>query len=109
MARQRRHSVHRAWYALGSRCAQYGNSYKNEWTANEACCVCGGGVTETPAPAQETPAPTQETPAPTTGEKCGGKRVRKEWRALTLDERVRVIKAFRLLKQQGKYDKYPQI
>lgn len=35
-----------AWYGAGkSRCTSYGNSYANFGrTANEACCVCGGGV-----------------------------------------------------------------
>ena len=35
-----------SWYAQGSNCASYGNSYANFGkTANQACCVCGGGVT----------------------------------------------------------------
>jgi len=33
-----------AWYAQGSNCAKYGNGYANRGrTANQACCVCGGG------------------------------------------------------------------
>lgn len=33
-----------AWYASGSNCASWGNGYENFGkTANEACCVCGGG------------------------------------------------------------------
>ena len=32
------------WYAQGTRCAAYGNSYANFGkTANTACCACGGG------------------------------------------------------------------
>ena len=39
-----------SWYAQGSNCATFGNSYANFGkTANQACCVCGGGVT-VPAP-----------------------------------------------------------
>jgi len=33
-----------SWYAQGSNCATYGNSYANFGkTANQACCICGGG------------------------------------------------------------------
>ena len=33
------------WYALGTRCTNYGNRYGNFGkTANKACCVCGGGT-----------------------------------------------------------------
>ena len=33
-----------AWYAQGSNCADYGDSYANDGiTANMACCACGGG------------------------------------------------------------------
>ena len=36
------------WYAQGSNCATYGNSYANFGkTANQACCVCGGGIVST--------------------------------------------------------------
>ena len=32
------------WYAVGTRCAAYGNMYAHdEFTAQEACCACGGG------------------------------------------------------------------
>ena len=34
-----------AWYAVGTRCATYGNHYANQGkTANQACCDCGGGA-----------------------------------------------------------------
>jgi len=37
-----------SWYAQGSNCATYGNSYANFGkTANQACCACGGGVVST--------------------------------------------------------------
>ena len=33
------------YYAQGDNCAMYGNQYENMGkTANQACCVCGGGV-----------------------------------------------------------------
>jgi Subtilisin-like serine proteases len=39
------------WYAVGDRCATYGNYYENFGkTANEACCECGGGTTTPPPP-----------------------------------------------------------
>jgi len=32
------------WYSEGDRCASYGDILANEGkTANQACCVCGGG------------------------------------------------------------------
>lgn len=34
-----------AWYATGSKCQDYGDSFSNLGkTANEACCACGGGL-----------------------------------------------------------------
>ena len=34
-----------AWYSIGNRCQRYGDGYANRGkTANQACCVCGGGV-----------------------------------------------------------------
>jgi hypothetical protein len=33
------------WYGGKDKCAQYGNDFENmDKTANEGCCVCGGGV-----------------------------------------------------------------
>jgi len=33
------------WYSRGTRCRSYGHNYANfGFTANQACCVCGGGV-----------------------------------------------------------------
>eukprot|EP01061_Rhynchopus_euleeides_P047239 TRINITY_DN938_c0_g2_i1.p1 TRINITY_DN938_c0_g2~~TRINITY_DN938_c0_g2_i1.p1 ORF type:complete len:238 (+),score=37.47 TRINITY_DN938_c0_g2_i1:217-930(+) len=32
------------WYASAGRCTSFGWSYRNVYTANEACCVCGGGA-----------------------------------------------------------------
>lgn len=54
------------WYADGDNCANYGNFYANPMfgglTANQACCVCGGGFSG-PAP---TKSPTMSpTKAPT--------------------------------------------
>jgi rRNA maturation protein Nop10 len=35
------------WYALDDNCQLYGSELENfGYTANEACCVCGGGNTE---------------------------------------------------------------
>jgi len=33
------------WYSVGSRCASYGSGYANGdgYTADQACCACGGG------------------------------------------------------------------
>jgi hypothetical protein len=32
------------WYSKGSRCERYGDDHANDGkTANEVCCVCGGG------------------------------------------------------------------
>jgi hypothetical protein len=45
-----------AWYAQDGNCASYGSSYANfGFTANQACCECGGGTNECTPP---TPAPT---------------------------------------------------
>lgn len=39
------------WYANGDNCGMYGDMYENDgYTANEACCVCGGGGTVSPTP-----------------------------------------------------------
>ena len=68
-----------AWYSIGSNCAQHGDSFVNDgFTANQACCGCGGGTTSndggpTRAPTAPgsptrapTPAPTPDpTPSPT--------------------------------------------
>ena len=54
------------WYSSGTNCASYGDSYANfGTTANQACCVCGGG-----SPTKGGPGPTESptsspTPAPT--------------------------------------------
>merc|ERR1712166_533500 len=57
-----------AWYVngFGSRCNTYGDSYaKDDLTANQACCGCGGGETPGDPNAQPTPPPTaQPTNAP---------------------------------------------
>eukprot|EP01061_Rhynchopus_euleeides_P045303 TRINITY_DN806_c1_g1_i6.p1 TRINITY_DN806_c1_g1~~TRINITY_DN806_c1_g1_i6.p1 ORF type:complete len:643 (+),score=181.00 TRINITY_DN806_c1_g1_i6:269-1930(+) len=57
-------------------CAQYGNHYRHTHTANEACCVCGGGSTrQTPKPAPvpaPAPAPVPQ-PAQCTDMQTGGK------------------------------------
>ena len=46
------------WYAIGSRCAAYGDSYANNGkTANMACCACGGGTTDGPATSNPTKSP----------------------------------------------------
>jgi len=48
------------WYGEQDRCAKFGNEFPNDgFTANEACCVCGGGSND-PAPA----------PSPTGGGGC---------------------------------------
>lgn len=51
-----------AFYAEGSNCADYGNDFAgiDGKTANEACCICGGGLDPNNVPAP-TPAP---APAP---------------------------------------------
>lgn len=53
------------WYSLGTNCAQFGDGFENSgYTANEACCACGGGKTdENPSPP---PPPPPRTPSPTT-------------------------------------------
>ena len=40
-----------SWYGSNSNyCGSYGNSYTNfGYTANQACCVCGGGIRSTTA------------------------------------------------------------
>jgi len=48
-----------AWYAPGSNCADYGDSYANlGTTANQACCVCGGGKPTSGGPSPTPPPPT---------------------------------------------------
>lgn len=32
-----------AWYGQGTRCIEYGDLYEREYSANDACCACGGG------------------------------------------------------------------
>jgi len=60
-----------AWYAQGTNCQSYGDSYENDGkTANEACCACGGGdcngsgPSPTSSPVQPTPQPVQPTSQP---------------------------------------------
>lgn len=60
------------WYSNGDNCARYGNYYANFGkTANQACCVCGGGLWSTPAPtnsrttASPTSSPTTKAPTAT--------------------------------------------
>lgn len=39
------------WYKTQDGCVQFGNDYSNfGFTANQACCVCGGGEEITPSP-----------------------------------------------------------
>ena len=58
------------WFSNGDYCERYGDSYvKFEYTANTACCVCGGGV-EGCAQSSESSAPSAApsnapTPSPT--------------------------------------------
>ena len=52
------------WYAVGSRCESDGLRSRNVHVANEACCVCGGGVGENDTDVPPTSAP--PTPAPPT-------------------------------------------
>ncbi|KAL7469316.1 hypothetical protein ACHAXS_009583 [Conticribra weissflogii] len=45
------------WYERGNNCESYGSqfpSYREGLTANEACCVCGGGLSSSP-PASDAP------------------------------------------------------
>jgi len=49
-----------SWYSNGDNCQLYGDQYENaNYTANEACCACGGGSTY----AEPTVAPTNSTEA----------------------------------------------
>ena len=44
-----------AWYSIGNRCQRYGDGYANRGkTANQACCVCGGGSIGAPTPTPPT-------------------------------------------------------
>ena len=64
------------WYAEGNRCESFGNNYENLGkTAQEACCVCGGGsrsmtsvpsVALVPITSSPTSAPVPPTSTPTT-------------------------------------------
>jgi len=53
------------WYASGSNyCANYGDDYANfGTTANEACCVCGGGSRGN-SPTKTTPSPSESISTP---------------------------------------------
>lgn len=52
-----------AWYGSGSNCASYGDSYANfGTTANQACCVCGGGSPTSGGPTSPTPVPPTNPP-----------------------------------------------
>jgi len=45
------------WYEIGNNCASYGSQFPSHLegqTANEACCVCGGGLSSSP-PALDAP------------------------------------------------------
>eukprot|EP00554_Chaetoceros_debilis_P011612 CAMPEP_0194128020 /NCGR_PEP_ID=MMETSP0150-20130528/60828_1 /TAXON_ID=122233 /ORGANISM="Chaetoceros debilis, Strain MM31A-1" /LENGTH=587 /DNA_ID=CAMNT_0038821975 /DNA_START=32 /DNA_END=1793 /DNA_ORIENTATION=+ len=58
-----------AWYAQGSNCAVYGDTYASEGiTANMACCACGGGSPDGPETSNPTKSPsfgpTPSTKAP---------------------------------------------
>ena len=48
-----------SWYETYNMCSFYGESFKNAYVANEACCHCGGGAvgnaTATPVPATAVP------------------------------------------------------
>lgn len=51
------------WYALDSNCASFGHQFANNGlTANQACCVCGGGAPKADTPTQPPVPP--PTPAP---------------------------------------------
>eukprot|EP01061_Rhynchopus_euleeides_P003156 TRINITY_DN12424_c0_g1_i4.p1 TRINITY_DN12424_c0_g1~~TRINITY_DN12424_c0_g1_i4.p1 ORF type:complete len:434 (+),score=60.97 TRINITY_DN12424_c0_g1_i4:84-1385(+) len=52
------------WYAEGPRCSAYGYDFRNVYTANESCCVCGGGLGANETYAPPTAAP--PTPSPPT-------------------------------------------
>lgn len=46
------------WYGEGDNCAELGDGFANGGkTANEACCVCGGGSSTGPAPGPSPPSP----------------------------------------------------
>jgi hypothetical protein len=52
------------WYALENNCQNFGDKYERLGkTANEACCVCGGGTKSSVTP---TRAPTKKSPGPCT-------------------------------------------
>ena len=55
------------WYSQGNRCADHGTGWRNfNKTANEACCVCGGGRPGVSEPSAPTKSPTDPpTPSPT--------------------------------------------
>mmetsp|Transcript_6562 Transcript_6562/g.8537 ORF Transcript_6562/g.8537 Transcript_6562/m.8537 type:complete len:703 (-) Transcript_6562:138-2246(-) len=58
------------WYAQGTNCISFGDGYENGgYTANEACCACGGGTDDNNAPPATPPpvsTPPPVTPPPTT-------------------------------------------
>lgn len=55
------------WYAKGSNCERYGDQFENGGlTANEACCVCGGGLTGNPSDLSPVPPSVSPTLAPST-------------------------------------------
>eukprot|EP01064_Diplonema_japonicum_P031794 TRINITY_DN57_c0_g1_i7.p1 TRINITY_DN57_c0_g1~~TRINITY_DN57_c0_g1_i7.p1 ORF type:complete len:515 (+),score=159.38 TRINITY_DN57_c0_g1_i7:68-1612(+) len=59
------------WYgAEAKRCEWYGSRYRNEHTAGEACCVCGGGMR---TDGQQTPVPTPPPPPPPTSSSMSAK------------------------------------
>eukprot|EP00979_Chaetoceros_neogracilis_P008202 scaffold1827_cov338-Chaetoceros_neogracile.AAC.2 len=55
------------WYGDYNRCALDGDSYANfGTTANQACCVCGGGSRGTNFPTKPTPSPSEASAMPST-------------------------------------------
>ena len=57
-----------AWYSKSNRCERYGGGIANVGlTANQACCICGGGDQDTPPAPPPTAVPT-ESPSDTSCE-----------------------------------------
>eukprot|EP00979_Chaetoceros_neogracilis_P013664 scaffold3990_cov284-Chaetoceros_neogracile.AAC.5 len=53
------------WYGNGNHCADIGDSFANfGTTANQACCVCGGGSRGTNFPTKSTPSPSDASTTP---------------------------------------------
>ena len=51
-----------AWYAIGSNCANFGDSFENlGTTANQACCSCGGGARDSGTVPHPSASPSEST------------------------------------------------